>query len=124
MRKKQANVYFPDKKFKDPPYLTKEEIKDFESEFTLFEQEIDLQKLKESMINQNYHNTYKPVFNFVEKVLQEKNKINFSQYMGRMTQDISSLNQGQLIIQMLDEQNKGEISKQTLKEVLEQALGR
>lgn len=29
MRKKEANLYFPDKKYKEPPYLTKEEIKDF-----------------------------------------------------------------------------------------------
>ena len=46
MRKKEANLYFPDKKFKDSPYLTKEEIKDFESEFTLFNREINLPKLK------------------------------------------------------------------------------
>lgn len=85
MRKKQANLYFPDKKYRQSPYLTKEEIKDFESEFTLFNREINLPKLKEAMLNQNYHQSSKAVFNFVDKISQESKTVGFSDYLTKMT---------------------------------------
>jgi hypothetical protein len=41
-----------------------------------------------------------------------------------MAEHLGQVNQGQLISEMLDEQNKGEITREFIKEILEEALGR
>ena len=63
------------------------------------------------MINQNYHHSCKPVFNFVDKISQDTKTIDFNQYLGKLTKNLEELNQGQLVAEMLDDQGKGEISK-------------
>ena len=50
MKKKEANPYKKSKVISEPPYLTAQEIKDFESEFNLFEEEVDLKRLKDTFL--------------------------------------------------------------------------
>jgi len=54
------------------------------------------------MINQNFNHSNKPVFNFVDKVANETKHIGFSDYFREMTNNLTQLNQGQLIGEMLD----------------------
>lgn len=37
------------------------------------------------MVNQNYHQSNKPVFNFVDKISQENPTIGFDDYLMKMT---------------------------------------
>lgn len=76
---------------------------------------MNLPKLKEAMVNQNYHHTSKPVFDFIDQLAQQTKTIDFNQYLLTMTQNLDQLNQGQLIAEMLDEQGKGEITKENIK---------
>ena len=125
MRKKEANLYSLPSTLENPPYLSSQELDEFESEFTLFDNEVDIHKLKETFPTSTQMRTenYEPIQRFVNRILSKKHKCTFAEYISLMIEFFSSQNEGELAMDMLSD-NKKEMPARIVREVLEEAMSR
>ena len=63
------------------------------------------------MLMHNYQTGHHPVYRFIEKLLSEKDNFTFEEYIDGMNQYFESLEDGEIVIEMLAENGKNSIDR-------------